>query len=73
MINNKQRELIRTYVTYDDLDTLMGRKNIIIDTVNNAINRENQDSDYILSYNDDQILVQEDKYVLMITINKDYK
>lgn len=73
MTNNKQRELIKTYVTYNDLDTLMSRKKIIIDTVNNAINRENQDNDYILSYNDDQVLVQDDKYVLMITINKDYK
>lgn len=73
--NNKQRELIKTYVPYNDLDTLMSRKKIIIDTVINAINRENLDEgDFILSYNDSKVLINENnKYVLMILINKDYK
>lgn len=69
----ENQTLLKTYITYDSLDKLLNRQEIVVDTTKRAIERENNlDNEYILSFIDTQITVKENKYVLIILINKEY-
>ena len=66
-----EKTILKSYVHYEDLDTLLEREDIIVETTMNAINRENEyNKDYTLKYLDSNILVREDKFILEVLIEK---
>lgn len=67
-------EIIKANVIYDSLESLMDRKDIIVETVNNAIKRENsENNDYKLSFYKTETSIKEDgRYLLTVLINKEY-
>lgn len=72
----KNKNIIKAGVVYEDLASLMARETIIIDTIKNAINRENsdKDKDFKLVFLEKNISVREDgRYGLEVLIKKEYK
>lgn len=71
MNSKAEKTILKTYVHYDDLDTLLNRQDIVIDTTKNAIFRENNYTNkYTLEYLDSNILVKENKFILEVLIEK---
>jgi len=67
-------DIIKASVIYNSLESLMDRKDIIVETVNNAIKRENSENkDYKLSFYKTETSIKEDgRYLLTVLINKEY-
>lgn len=67
------KDTMKLYSSFKDMQTLLDRKDIVINTVLNAIKRENQHNDYTLEYKDSQILSKEDNtFLLEVILNKIY-
>lgn len=65
------KDTMKLYTSFKDMQTLLDRKDTVINTVLNAIKRENQINDYTLEYNDSQILSKEDNtFLLEVILNK---
>lgn len=62
----------KTYVKYDSLDELFSRKEVILNTTKNALERESRE-DYNYTLIDSQITANKDNYILEILIEKTIK
>lgn len=63
---------VKLYSTYESLEDLFRRKDIVLDTIKNAIKRENNTNDKIkLTYDYDQIIFGEYDFKLMVVLNKE--
>lgn len=68
----QEKANLKLYANFDNLETLLNRQQMVIDTVKNAIERDNEtNEDFQLEYIDSQVISKEQgKYKLMLIVKQ---